>query len=111
MDPTKKRAVGLALTEGLGVMLSKYANEKNASWGELIPNLFRSDPSNDQYINDPMSRIRISRDGKTFGFVDAVGNDGIEEGEIPIAVLLNVLGPQWTKYVSDLAKTRPPMDM
>ena len=92
-------------------MLSKYANEKNASWGELIPNLFRSDPSNDQYINDPMSRIRISRDGKTFGFVDAVGNDGIEEGEIPIAVLLNVLGPQWTKYVSDLAKTRPPMDM
>ena len=111
VDPTKKRAVGRALTEGLGVMLSKYANEKNSSWGELIPNLFRSDPSNQQYINDPMSRIRISPNGKTFGFADAVGNDGIEEGEIPIAVLLNVLGPEWTKYVSDLAKTRPAMDM
>ena len=71
--------------------------------GGSDPNLFRSDPSNQQYINDPMSRLRISPDGRTFGFVDAVGNDGIEEGEIPIAVLENVLGPQWTKYVSDLA--------
>ena len=34
VDPTKKTSVGRALTEGLGVLLSKYANEKNASWGE-----------------------------------------------------------------------------
>lgn len=108
-----KLAYGRAAAEGMGIILKKYASEKQPDLFSMenIKNIWRSDAPVDYTIDDISDRIVINPDGKTFGFIDPLDEAGIVEGEIPLGLVRALFGNEYEKIVKKKARQRPPVAM
>ena len=109
-----KLAYGRGAAEVMGIVLKKYAAEKDPGLFSLenIKNIWRSDASVDYSIDSVIDRIRITPDGKKFGFVDPADEAGIVEGEIPLIVAYSLFGREYVdKNLIPKARQRPPVAM
>ena len=109
-----KVAYGRAAAEAMGIVLKKYSSEKDAGLFSMenIKNIWRSDSPVDYPIDDILQRIRITPDGRKFGFVDPADEAGIVEGEIPLIVAYSLLGREYVdKNLKRAANLNPPVAM
>ena len=109
-----KLAYGRGAAEVMGIVLKKYAAEKDPGLFSLenIKNIWRSDAPVDYSIDSVIDRIRITPDGKKFGFVDPADEAGIVEGEIPLIVAYSLFGREYVdKNLIPKARQRPPVAM
>ena len=109
-----KLAYGRAAAEVAGVVLNKYAKEKEPKLfsSEWFQNIVRTDASVDYSIDDILNRIVISPDGKTFGFSDTADNADIVEGEIPLIVAYSLFGREYVnETLIPKARQRSPVAM
>ena len=110
IDPGRKYIAGNAFKEATGVLLKKWAADNAPrSLMERIENLWRRDPTTDMYINDPIQNLRQNKDG-TYGFVDPIANDGVIEGTIPRYKIMDLFGPEYEDFISDLAGLQKPVE-
>ena len=72
---------------------------------------FRREADNQLPIDAMFDRIRVNEANDTFGFIDPVDGAGIEEGEFPLEILRQVMGPAYGSLVTKAANTRPRVEM
>jgi hypothetical protein len=109
-----KLAYGRGAVEVMGIVLKKYAAEKDPGLfsSEWFQNIVRTDASVDYSIDSIIDRIVISPDGKTFGFSDTADNADIVEGEIPLVVAYSLFGRDYVdKTLIPKARQRSPVAM
>ena len=109
-----KIAYGRGAAEVVGVVLNKYAKEKEPKLfsSEWFQNMVRTDASVDYSIDNLLDRIVIDPEGKTFGFIDVADEAGIVEGEIPLIVAYNLFGREYVdKTLIPAAKRRQKVAM
>jgi hypothetical protein len=109
-----KIAYGRAAAEVAGVVLNKYAKEKEPKLfsSEWFQNIVRTDASVDYSIDDILNRIVVNPDGNTFGFSDTADNADIVEGEIPLVVAYSLFGREYVnETLIPKARQRPPVAM
>ena len=106
----RKLIAGQGYKEGIGVLLKKFAadNAPNSIL-ERIENIFRRDPRTDMYVNDPITMLRRNEDGD-YAFVDPYSGDAIVEGVIPRGMMVDLFGPQYEDFISELANLQAPVE-
>ena len=102
---------GRGMREMLGLTMKKYVEEERPGLIQRVENIFRRDPDNQVSIDNMFDRIVVNEANDTFGFTDTVDGAGIEEGEFPLSILRQVVGPQYSRFVRDAANTRPQVEM
>jgi hypothetical protein len=109
-----KIAYGRGAAEVVGVVLNKYAKEKEPKLfsSEWFQNMLRTDASVDYSIDSLLDRIVINPDENTFGFIDVADEAGIVQGEIPLIVAYNLFGREYVdKTLIPAAKRRQKVAM
>ena len=109
-----KIAYGRGAAEVVGVVLNKYAKEKEPKLfsSEWFQNMVRTDASVDYSIDNLLDRIVINPDENTFGFIDVADEAGIVQGEIPLIVAYNLFGREYVdKTLIPAAKRRQKVAM
>ena len=107
----EKLQYGRSMIEMFGLGMRKYALEtQNEGFFRMLGNIFRREPDNQVTLDNIANRIRVNVAEDTFTFIDPVDGAGAEDGEIPLAIMRQMMGPELTRTMTGLAQTRPPLE-
>ena len=102
---------GRGMREMIGLTMKKYVEEERPGLIQRVENIFRRDPDNQVSIDNIFDRIVVNSANDTFGFIDTVDGAGIEEGEFPLDILRQVMGPAYSRLIEKKANTAPNVEM
>jgi hypothetical protein len=108
---TAKLQAGRGLREMLALTMRKYTVSEGRGFGQKLEDFFRREADNQLPIDAMFDRIVVNEANNTFGFIDPVDGAGIEEGEFPLEILRQVMGPAYGSLVTKAANTRPRVEM
>ena len=106
-----KLQAGRGLREMLALTMRKYTVSEGRGFGQKLQDFFRREAENQVPIDSLFERIRVNEANDTFGFIDTVDGAGIEEGEYPLDILRQVMGPAYSGLITKAANTRPNVEM
>jgi hypothetical protein len=106
-----KLQAGRGLREMLALTMRKYAVSEGRGFGQKLEDFFRREADNQVPIDAMFDRIVVNEANDTFGFIDPVDGAGIEEGEFPVDILRQVMGPAYGDLVTKKANTQPQVEM